>query len=231
MITKEMNIKQRDIPVVYNYIIVIVYFALTIIFQTNWSNALLAKIYNNNLFWDKYFEIIFYGSFMLVFIIVYRQYILDCIKCLNKDYLKYIAYTSAFVIITMVISAIILSGIGVGQSDNQQMINKDVADNTLITYIVVVFAGSFVEEIIFRKNIYTFIQNIAGVKCAVVFSALIFALYHCDIAIFLNMEFSQILAVIPLFFMGLGLAYIQAKTQDILCPVLVHMIINIISLS
>lgn len=39
MITKEMNIKQRDIPVVYNYIIVIVYFALTIIFQTNWSNA------------------------------------------------------------------------------------------------------------------------------------------------------------------------------------------------
>ena len=93
------------------------------------------------------------------------------------------------------------------------------------------FAGPFVEEIIFRKNIYTFIQNIAGVKCAVVFSVLIFALYHCDIAIFLNMEFSQILAVIPLFFMGLGLAYIQAKTQYILCPVLVHMIINIISLS
>lgn len=93
------------------------------------------------------------------------------------------------------------------------------------------FAGPFVEEIIFRKNIYTFIRNMAGVKCAVVFSALIFALYHCDIAIFLNMEFSQILAVIPLFFMGLGLAYIQAKTQDILCPVLVHMIINIISLS
>ncbi len=93
------------------------------------------------------------------------------------------------------------------------------------------FAGPFVEEIIFRKNIYTFIRNMAGVKCAVVFSALIFALYHCDIAIFLNMEFSQILAVIPLFFMGLGLVYIQAKTQDILCPVLVHMIINIISLS
>ena len=91
------------------------------------------------------------------------------------------------------------------------------------------FAGPFVEEIIFRKNIYTFIQNIAGVKCAVVFSALIFALYHCDI--FLNMEFSQILAEIPLFFMGLGLAYTQEKTADIVCPVLVHMIINVISLS
>lgn len=89
----------------------------------------------------------------------------------------------------------------------------------------------FVEEIIFRKNIYTFIQNIAGVKCAVVFSALIFALYHCDIVIFLNMEFSQILAEIPLFFMGLGLAYTQEKTADIVCPVLVHMIINVISLS
>ena len=78
------------------------------------------------------------------------------------------------------------------------------------------FAGPFVEEIIFRKNIYTFIQNIAGVKCAVVF---------------LNMEFSQILAEIPLFFMGLGLAYTQEKTADIVCPVLVHMIINVISLS
>ncbi len=226
-----MKIKQRDIKPVYNYIIVIVYFALTIFFETNYSNIVLAKIYDNMLFWDKYFDFIFYGSFMLVFIIVYRKYILDCIKCLNKDYFKYVAYAVVFIIVTMVISAIALSGMGVGQSDNQDAINQNISHNTLITYIVVVFAGPFVEELIFRKNIYTFIRNMAGVKCALVFSALIFALYHCDIVIFLNMEFSQILAVIPLFFMGLGLAYTQEKTTDIVCPVLVHMIINVISLS
>ena len=228
---KLCNIKQRDIKPVYNYIIVIVYFALTIFFETNYSNIVLAKIYDNMLFWDKYFDFIFYGSFMLVFIIVYRKYILDCIKCLNKDYFKYVAYAVVFIIVTMVISAIALSGMGVGQSDNQDAINQNISHNTLITYIVVVFAGPFVEELIFRKNIYTFIRNMAGVKCALVFSALIFALYHCDIVIFLNMEFSQILAVIPLFFMGLGLAYTQEKTSDIVCPVLVHMIINVISLS
>lgn len=228
---KLCNIKQRDIKPVYNYIIVIVYFALTIFFETNYSNIVLAKIYYNMLFWDKYFDFIFYGSFMLVFIIVYRKYILDCIKCLNKDYFKYVAYAVVFIIVTMVISAIALSGMGVGQSDNQDAINQNISHNTLITYIVVVFAGPFVEELIFRKNIYTFIRNMAGVKCALVFSALIFALYHCDIVIFLNMEFSQILAVIPLFFMGLGLAYTQEKTTDIVCPVLVHMIINVISLS
>jgi predicted metal-dependent membrane protease len=226
-----MKIKQRDIKPVYNYIIVIVYFALTIFFETNYSNIVLAKIYYNMLFWDKYFDFIFYGSFMLVFIIVYRKYILDCIKCLNKDYFKYVAYAVVFIIVTMVISAIALSGMGVGQSDNQDAINQNISHNTLITYIVVVFAGPFVEELIFRKNIYTFIRNMAGVKCALVFSALIFALYHCNIVIFLNMEFSQILAVIPLFFMGLGLAYTQEKTTDIVCPVLVHMIINVISLS
>lgn len=228
---KLCNIKQRDIKPVYNYIIVIVYFALTIFFETNYSNIVLAKIYYNMLFWDKYFDFIFYGSFMFVFIIVYRKYILDCIKCLNKDYFKYVAYAVVFIIVTMVISAIALSGMGVGQSDNQDAINQNISHNTLITYIVVVFAGPFVEELIFRKNIYTFIRNMAGVKCALVFSALIFALYHCDIVIFLNMEFSQILAVIPLFFMGLGLAYTQEKTTDIVCPVLVHMIINVISLS
>ena len=228
---KLCNIKQRDIKPVYNYIIVIVYFALTIFFETNYSNIVLAKIYDNMLFWDKYFDFIFYGSFMLVFIIVYRKYILDCIKCLNKDYFKYVAYAVVFIIITMVISAIALSGMGVGQSDNQDAINQNISHNTLITYIVVVFAGPFVEEMIFRKNIYTFIRNMAGVKCALGFSALIFALYHCDIVIFLNMEFSQILAVIPLFFMGLVLAYTQEKTADIVCPVLVHMIINVISLS
>jgi len=228
---KLCNIKQRDIKPVYNYIIVIVYFALTIFFETNYSNIVLAKIYDNMLFWDKYFDFIFYGSFMLVFIIVYRKYILDCIKCLNKDYFKYVAYAVVFIIVTMVVSAIALSGMEVGQSDNQDAINQNISHNTLITYIVVVFAGPFVEELIFRKNIYTFIRNMAGVKCALVFSALIFALYHCDIVIFLNMEFSQILAVIPLFFMGLGLAYTQEKTTDIVCPVLVHMIINVISLS
>ena len=226
-----MKIKQRDIKPLYNYIIVIVYFALTIFFETNYSNIVLAKIYDNMLFWDKYFDFIFYGSFMLVFIIVYRKYILDCIKCLNKDYFKYVAYAVVFIIVTMVISAIALSGMGVGQGDNQDAINQNISHNTLITYIVVVFAGPFVEELIFRENIYTFIRNMAGVKCALVFSALIFALYHCDIVIFLNMEFSQILAVIPLFFMGLGLAYTQEKTTDIVCPVLVHMIINVISLS
>lgn len=226
-----MKIKQRDIKPLYNYIIVIVYFALTIFFETNYSNIVLAKIYDNMLFWDKYFDFIFYGSFMLVFIIVYRKYILDCIKCLNKDYFKYVAYAVVFIIVTMVISAIALSGMGVGQSDNQDAINQNISHNTLITYIVVVFAGPFVEELIFRENIYTFIRNMAGVKCALVFSALIFALYHCDIVIFLNMEFSQILAEIPLFFMGLGLAYTQEKTADIVCPVLVHMIINVISLS
>lgn len=228
---KLCNIKQRDIKPVYNYIIVIVYFALTIFFETNYSNIVLAKLYDNMLFWDKYFDFIFYGSFMLVFIIVYRKYVLDCIKCLNKDYFKYVAYAVVFIIVTMVISAIALSGMGVGQSDNQDAINQNISHNTLITYIVVVFAGPFVEELIFRKNIYTFIRNMAGVKCALVFSALIFALYHCDIVIFLNMEFSQILAVIPLFFMGLGLAYTQEKTTDIVCPVLVHIIINVISLS
>ena len=165
---KLCNIKQRDIKPVYNYIIVIVYFALTIFFETNYSNIVLAKIYYNMLFWDKYFDFIFYGSFMLVFIIVYRKYILDCIKCLNKDYFKYVAYAVVFIIVTMVISAIALSGMGVGQSDNQDAINQNISHNTLITYIVVVFAGPFVEELIFRKNIYTFIRNMAGVKCALV---------------------------------------------------------------
>ena len=154
---KLCNIKQRDIKPVYNYIIVIVYFALTIFFETNYSNIVLAKIYDNMLFWDKYFDFIFYGSFMLVFIIVYRKYILDCIKCLNKDYFKYVAYAVVFIIVTMVVSAIALSGMGVGQSDNQDAINQNISHNTLITYIVVVFAGPFVEELIFRKNIYTFI--------------------------------------------------------------------------
>ena len=166
---KLCNIKQRDIKPVYNYIIVIVYFALTIFFETNYSNIVLAKIYYNRLFWDKYFDFIFYGSFMLVFIIVYRKYILDCIKCLNKDYFKYVAYAVVFIIVTMVISAIALSGMGVGQSDNQDAINQNISHNTLITYIVVVFAGPFVEELIFRKNIYTFIRNMAGVQCALVF--------------------------------------------------------------
>lgn len=214
-----------------DYIIVIFYFALTILFQSDYSDKVLAKLYNNALFWNKYFELIFYGCLMMIFVIVYKKYILDCIKCLKKDYFKYVVFSIGFIILTMVTSAIILSSIGVGESNNQEIINKNMSGNALITYIVVVFIGPFVEEMVFRKSIYSIIKNSIGIQCAVIVSSLIFAIYHCKISDFLNFDVMQLLTIIPIFFMGIGLAYVQEKTSNILYPVFVHMIINFISIS
>ena len=54
------------------------------------------------------------------------------------------------------------------------------------------------------------VTNIQDLKTAVNQNGeMVIAMNNNDIVIFLNMEFSQILAEIPLFFMGLGLAYTQ----------------------
>ena len=44
-------------------------------------------------------------------------------------------------------------------------------------------------------------------------------------------EESQILAIIPLFFWGVGIAYVQEKTSNISCSIVTHIVIKLIATS
>ena len=76
-----------------------------------------------------------------------------------------------------------------------------------------IFAPIF-EEIIFRSAVYRHTE-IMGQSFAVVFSAIVFALMHGNLE---QLPYT--------FVMGLGFAYLFAKTRSLLIPMLLHFLIN-----
>ena len=90
--------------------------------------------------------------------------------------------------------------------------------------------GPVVEEVIYRGIIF---NALAGEKnntkrnvIAVILTALIFAIMHVT---FVGFTFYDLLANLPVFMIGLTVTLLYLKTGNILCPILVHMVINTIS--
>ncbi|KPJ58909.1 MAG: hypothetical protein AMS15_07400 [Planctomycetes bacterium DG_23] len=84
----------------------------------------------------------------------------------------------------------------------------------LLIFMVVVFAP-FAEELLFRVFLYGALRRRYGPRPAMMASALIFSVVH----------FNRF-ALLPIFVLGLVLAYIYEKRQSILAPAAVHMTNN-----
>ena len=138
----------------FDYLSVIIYCSGAIFFQTRLSENVLLNITGNTKLWDTYFEIIYYGIFAVACLLFYKNKIAASIKKIKITDFKYIGIALIFIIITMVASAIILSYNGIGESANQEAINNYISDSGIITLLVVIILGPFVEEIVFRGIIY-----------------------------------------------------------------------------
>jgi len=222
-----------------SYLVVLIYFGVILFFETDYAERMILSIYDDTEFWDEFLVVIFYSVFAISFLCLYRRRIKECIQNIKQDtkmtYLKHIGVALAFIIITMVASAIILSCFGVGDSANDEAIADSISKNGLVTLLTVVLLGPFVEELVFRGEIYSLLRGEKGntLRCIVanIVTSLIFAIYHCDVSFWLVFDVEQILSVIPLFFAGIGYSYVQEKSSNIICSVVTHIIMNLISLS
>ena len=157
------------------YFFALMYFAGTIFFQTDFSENVLLKIYGSIEFWDEFFEIIYYGIFAVAFLFSYKNQFIKDIKETKITYLKYIGIALIFIILTMVTAAIILSYNGIGESANQESISKSISEYGLISLLVVVVFGPFVEEIVFRGVILNRITQRFSMCIGIAVSSMIFA--------------------------------------------------------
>lgn len=218
-------------------VITFVFLGLTIFFQTKLSDSLLYYINSNNAFWNKYFDLIFYFVFFVIFICKYMKRIPYIFNDITKNYEKYLKYMFIMflvIVFFMVTCAISLSYIGIGESNNQEMINLALKENKIVMFLVACIVGPIVEEIVFRCHLYKFLignrTSRVNTFIAIILTSALFALYHCDIKSIIGLDYNQILSVLPLFIMGLGLSYLHIKSTNILCPMIVHIMINIIAL-
>lgn len=202
------------------------------IFVEKFGITLIVKLVPRNLL-IEYFNPVFYGTLFLVTIIVFRKLFINAIKDFAIRYescLKWSALCVFITLVLMVASAIILDSVGVDNSSNQESVDEAVTQYGLLPIITVCFIGPVVEEMFYRGILFEVFKgknkHLIRSTVAILLTALLFAFMHVS---FRDISANDLLANIPIFMLGLTLATLRWKTDNILCPILVHIGINAIS--
>lgn len=179
---------------------------------------------------QKYFDPVFYSSFFLVAVIAFRKVFVSEIKAFKENYEKYLMWVAIFLIIALVLmiaSAITLDSFGVGESDNQEAIDKSIAKYGILHILTVCIFCPVVEEVFYRGILFEVLKGkvsntIRGVF-AILLTSLLFAFAHVSV---IGFTVDDLLANIPVFMLGLSITALYFKTDNIICSILLHIIIN-----
>lgn len=204
-----------------------------LLFAELFRNTILVKLFPRELL-IEYIDPVFYGIFFLISVVVFRKIFFSNIKDFVKEYEKHLKLSAVFVFITlilMVASAIVLDSFGVVESSNQEAIDKAIVQYGVLQIITSCFLGPVVEEVFYRGILFEVfsgkeshvIRSVIAVLC----TSLVFAFMHVSIEEF---SLNDLLANIPIFMLGLTLATLRWKANNILCSILVHIVINSISI-
>ena len=127
---------------------------------------------------------------------------------------------AAAVVINVVYQAILnYSGVGPQNPTPFPVESTHGAGNLALLVVLVVIAAPIAEETFFRGFLFAGLGRRLGYAWGAILSAAIFALAHIDPE-----------AYIPIFFLGLLLAWLYYRTRSIWVPVLAHFLYNSIAL-
>lgn len=181
----------------------------------------------------EYMDPIFYGTFFILTAIIFRKALHDSAKDFIKNHETYIRTAAIFFIIALVLmvsSAIFLDSMGIGESSNEQAIDSAVEKYGFLQIIIVCLIGPFVEEIFYRGILFDLIKgngnSTVRAILAVALTALIFMFSHVNYSSF---NVADLLANVPIGMLGLSLGALYWKTDNIFCPILVHVAMNSIA--
>lgn len=131
--------------------------------------------------------------------------------------IKYMIITWGLSLLMSIITNIILQILKSLLHLNFSDISFDFGDGVggfIVSFVSLCIFAPIFEEIIFRSAVYRHTE-IMGQSFAVVFSAIVFALMHGNLE---QLPYT--------FVMGLGFAYLFAKTRSLLIPMLLHFLTN-----
>ncbi len=208
----------------------LVFIALEVFIWT--QPELIVKIfgYDNAI---KYIDFVFYGGLFILYIIVFRKTLWNSLKDFKDNYKKYfniIAICTFITFVLIVAAAIILDSCGIGESANQKGIDNALENYGIFMALPACLFGPLVEEFVHRGIVLGALKGEKSGKVrtviAIIVGAVLFGMIHCDLS---NLTVTDVLSVIPQMLMGImfGIAYVLS--DNILCPIAVHMVINIIA--
>ena len=224
---KELKLTENKIG---SILYAVAYFGLMIFIK--FSGDILLKLFPVE-FLVKYFDPLIYAIFFVAAVICFRKIFGLSMTDFKENYKKYLKWSICFYFLNLVlvgIAGMILTAAGVDKSINQSAVEWAIEQNKILYALTTCILGPVVEEVIYRGIIF---NALAGEKnntkrnvIAVILTALIFAIMHVT---FVGFNFYDLLANLPVFMIGLTVTLMYLKTGNILCPILVHMVINTIS--
>lgn len=203
---------------------------LLIYFLVFWTN-LLENSFFEKTFLYEHSSLCIYTTFSICILILYRKDLKNVWKDFwkNKErYLKIILVGIFLIVIAEVIMGVMIDKMGI-LSINEEHVQRDIRSK-IYGFPVIVILGPIVEEFFFRKNIYEKVRskNKYLRLLSILFVAIIFAVHHCIKELY-GGNFIQLVANLPVFMAGIGYTAVYEKTDNICCPIIVHMILNLIA--
>ena len=168
-----------------------------------------------------------YLTLFLIFIYMLRSYLKEQLTYTKNNLHEFIKITLIGLVglfIAVYATSMIMELLGVTEnSENQEVLNGLVTAATFDKVALVIFSiflAPFVEEIVFRRAIFGFLEKIS-IPLAVIVSGLTFGFIHV-----LSGDFIQLIIYGSL---GLALAYIYYRSnKNIMTVTAIHMIYNLI---
>jgi uncharacterized protein len=134
--------------------------------------------------------------------------------------LGFLGYLCILPVFGLLLAGIVMVSRKIGyEPPTHPLVTIFVADNTLVTQVVSivlgVLVGPFMEEVFFRGFCYSALRRRFGVWTGIVISSLFFSVVHWN-------PFSAL----PIFCLGVGLAYLYEKTGSLTASIVMHSLHN-----
>lgn len=159
---------------------------------------------------------------------LFYKFFLQAIKSIGKNLkenLKKALLIWAVTFLLMVIAVVIIALCKI-ENENQNAIDES-SMNAVCGFFAICLLGPLVEELVFRGILFRWLREYT-VVFAYIASGVLFGLEHGIYFVICYGDFLQLVSVIPIVVGGIGYAIIYDKTKNILYPLVLHIIYNII---
>ena len=215
----EKSVKNnRPKVVIKSSLLLVIFFSILV--SVNYIQLPLGNdfIYQNSTF-------CFYFILFLVVIMLFFNELLSEILVFDKTKLKILYIIALLTFLAMVFSAIVLNILRIDSLNQVELDNAE--DNSMLLKLTSIFLGPVVEEIVFRYSIFSLFSS--KKLLASIVSVAAFSFMHVWDYILIEGIVEQFVAMLPYVCFGIGSCVLYVKTQNICFPILLHAIINLIT--
>lgn len=168
-----------------------------------------------------------YISLFLIALLLFGEDLIRCIKKIDERGFEQLVIIGFFTLVANVVAGILLSCLNVG-NDNQVTLDSMTDHNVILLKLATIIFAPIVEELVYRYGIYGMFKKNHFFGCII--ATFLFAFSHVWRFVVMEGKWIQLIAMLPYLAFGLGLNILYQRTKNVIYPIMLHMVINVIGM-